>query len=323
MATYKGIQGYSVQKLSSDPTAGSGSDGQLWYNSTSGKFKITVAGTGAWASINPINTGRNRGAGGGIGTQTAGMIAGGFTPGQTAAVEQFDGTTWTEGPMADLPAVTSNAGQCGTQTAALVVGGISPAGATGVVNVWEGDGSTWTAGADYPTARESIAVGGIQTAALSIGGTPPTLDTCFKYDGTSWTATGAFIKVSALAGIAGVQTAAIAFGGTAGPTPSADAATFDGSTWTESTSMTTARDEFGWSTKGTQTLALASGSPPGTTEKWNGSSWTELANMGTGRHSMFSAGTSGGMWLAGGTPYTTIAEEWNDPVYAIKTVTVS
>ena len=49
MATYKGIQGYSVQKLSSDPTA-SEAVGQLWYNSGTGKFKISVAGAGAWAS---------------------------------------------------------------------------------------------------------------------------------------------------------------------------------------------------------------------------------------------------------------------------------
>jgi hypothetical protein len=32
MATYKGIQGYTVQKLSSDPTAAE-AVGQLWYNS--------------------------------------------------------------------------------------------------------------------------------------------------------------------------------------------------------------------------------------------------------------------------------------------------
>jgi len=42
MATYKGIQGYSVQKLSSDPTASSDTAGQLWYNSTEGAFKIVV-----------------------------------------------------------------------------------------------------------------------------------------------------------------------------------------------------------------------------------------------------------------------------------------
>ena len=46
MATYKGIQGYSVKKLSSDPTA-STAVGQLWYNSTEGAFKVSVSGPGA------------------------------------------------------------------------------------------------------------------------------------------------------------------------------------------------------------------------------------------------------------------------------------
>ena len=41
MGTYKGIQGYTVQKLATDPTA-SEAVGQLWYNSTAGKFKIVV-----------------------------------------------------------------------------------------------------------------------------------------------------------------------------------------------------------------------------------------------------------------------------------------
>ena len=58
MATYKGIQGYSVQKLSSDPTA-SEAEGQLWYNSTAGKFKISTAGAGAWASGGNVNQGRS------------------------------------------------------------------------------------------------------------------------------------------------------------------------------------------------------------------------------------------------------------------------
>ena len=46
MATYKGIQGYTVQKLSSDPTA-SEVVGQLWYNSTTGAFKIGTEAGGA------------------------------------------------------------------------------------------------------------------------------------------------------------------------------------------------------------------------------------------------------------------------------------
>ena len=56
MATYKGIQGYSVQTLASDPSPTASVEGQLWYNSTSGTYKIAVAGAAAWASGNNMNT---------------------------------------------------------------------------------------------------------------------------------------------------------------------------------------------------------------------------------------------------------------------------
>ena len=59
MATYKGIQGYTVQKLSSDPTVAD-TVGQLWYNSTSGKFKISTEGAGAWASGTAAPTATNQ-----------------------------------------------------------------------------------------------------------------------------------------------------------------------------------------------------------------------------------------------------------------------
>ena len=59
MADYKGIQGYTVQKLSSDPDK-SEADGQLWYNSSAGKFKIGTSATGAWASGGDINVPRYR-----------------------------------------------------------------------------------------------------------------------------------------------------------------------------------------------------------------------------------------------------------------------
>ena len=42
MATYKGIQGYTVQSLSSDPSASANTEGQVWYNSSTGDFKIVV-----------------------------------------------------------------------------------------------------------------------------------------------------------------------------------------------------------------------------------------------------------------------------------------
>ena len=39
MATYKGIQGYSVQKLASDPAASAATEGQVWYNTASAVLK--------------------------------------------------------------------------------------------------------------------------------------------------------------------------------------------------------------------------------------------------------------------------------------------
>jgi hypothetical protein len=53
MAEYKGIKGFKVQYLSSDP-----SDpiiGQTWYNSTSKDLKYTSATTaGTWASATSL-----------------------------------------------------------------------------------------------------------------------------------------------------------------------------------------------------------------------------------------------------------------------------
>jgi hypothetical protein len=51
MTTYKGIQGFSIQNLSADPS--NLIEGEMWYNSTSGVWKVeetTTAGT--WATGN-------------------------------------------------------------------------------------------------------------------------------------------------------------------------------------------------------------------------------------------------------------------------------
>ena len=91
MATYKGIQGYSVQKLSSDPTA-SEADGQLWYNSSSAKFKLGTAGTGAWASGGALNTARRGIAAGGAGARDSALSISGDSPSKSE-VEAYDGTS--------------------------------------------------------------------------------------------------------------------------------------------------------------------------------------------------------------------------------------
>jgi uncharacterized protein (DUF697 family) len=80
MAEYKGIKGFKVQYLSSDP-----SDpiiGQTWYNSTSKDLKYTGFATGTWASANSLNTVRYVLAG--CGTQTAALAFGGYGPAYSA-----------------------------------------------------------------------------------------------------------------------------------------------------------------------------------------------------------------------------------------------
>jgi hypothetical protein len=57
MATYKGIQGFTIQNLSADPS--NPIEGQVWYNSTSNVWKVEEATTaGAWATGNNMNTAR-------------------------------------------------------------------------------------------------------------------------------------------------------------------------------------------------------------------------------------------------------------------------
>jgi hypothetical protein len=57
MSEYKGIKGFSIQSLSADPA--DPNIGQVWYNSTSGSWKVTsVTTAGAWATGGNLNTAR-------------------------------------------------------------------------------------------------------------------------------------------------------------------------------------------------------------------------------------------------------------------------
>ena len=62
MATYKGIKGFKVDSLTSDPTT-EDSVGQFYYNSTSDAFKYVQPGAGTWASGGSLTTARERLAG--------------------------------------------------------------------------------------------------------------------------------------------------------------------------------------------------------------------------------------------------------------------
>ena len=87
------------------------------------------------------------------------------------------------------------------------------------------------------------------------------------------------------------------FGGQTPPAPSnsvtAENESWNGSSWTETGNINTARNQFAG--VGTNTAALGfGGRQPGRnetlTESWNGSAWTELSDLNTGRENMIGAG---------------------------------
>jgi len=334
MATYKGIQGNTVQSLGSDPPAAQ-SVGQLWYNSASNVWKVAVEGSGAWASGNNMQTARSTQAGNGI--QTAALAYGGDTGGASyqTATEEYDGTSWATSP-ASLNAARADFAGCGTTSATVAFGGTP--GPQAVTETF--DGSTWTTSpATLNTARIANAAAGTSTAALTTGGVNPPSATKLTetetFDGSTWTETGnalnrgrAYIRCAGK----GTTTASLAFVGyttTASPPTGAVESTesYNGSTWTTVNDLNNDTTRHG--AAGTQTSALSFGGdylPTGKTEKWDGTCWTEVANMAKSPaiYDMAFAGTSA-LALSGGgrTPTSAATEEWADPVYSIKTVTTS
>ena len=215
MATYKGIQGYTVQKLSSDPTVAD-TVGQLWYNSSAAKFKISTEGAGAWASGPTMLQAQD--AGGSCGIQTAAMFFGGRSPSTSGITDShtYNGTAWTETANL-LVGVYTQAG-FGTTTAAMSAGGDpAPPSRAGSVS-W--NGTSWTAANDLQLGRRHVMGCGTQTAGLISGGTiPATPGSTYReatelYDGTSWAAANKQTTAASLKTTFGTTTAAIAAGGT-------------------------------------------------------------------------------------------------------------
>ena len=91
----------------------------------------------SWTAIASINTSRS--SNGGAGTQTAGLIFGGYlgAPGLTSATELWNGTSWTTNPTGlGVPRGLGQQGS-GTQTSALAFGSGSPNTTT---EEWTGPG---------------------------------------------------------------------------------------------------------------------------------------------------------------------------------------
>jgi len=325
MTTYKEIFGKPVKFVSSD-LSGDATTGEIWYNSTTGKFKSLLA-TGAWSAGGNLTNARSE-IGSAVSAPTESALAfGGSDPAGNPSdkTEEYNGSGWSTGGALNTSRRTVQG--FGTQTAGVAAGGFNaPPGA--YHSVEEYNGSSWTANSapgELGTGRYNAGCSGTLTSGAIFGGSdvsPATITATEEYDGTNWTSGGALSTGRNGLGGVGTQTASLAFGGKE-PGISAKTEEYDGSSWTSVNSMNTAR--YLLSGGGTQTSMIAFGgttaSPAatgetGASEQYDGTTWTTSpASMATARYYAGGTGTSKDSAVVfGGNPgpgTTSLTEEYN------------
>ena len=320
MADYTDIYGKRVKVFDPEPTLNSSYEGQVWYDSTTGTLKSAVA-IEAFTSGSNLSTGRFSSAG--AGSQTASLIAGGYSTAGTDLTEEYNGSGWSTGGT--LNQARYYIGGAGTQTSALAMSGRNPPAGWALANTEEYNGTAWTNTTASPTALNQVTTTGTQTAALlwggvaSPGGSKQT--TTFELNSESWTAGGALPVGLKVAGAFGTQTAAMSAGNGDGST-----LYYNGSTWSDQSATVPYSGSDYWNyggTSGTQTAGILMGGGPGavtTTAKWDGSTWSSNPAMAVARLTgpMGPIGTStAGLIASGNAPgpvYTTATEEFNSSI---------
>ena len=329
MTTYKDIRGTHITTVTTDPPAPV--NGQMWYNSTTQVMKGFVSNpVGSWATGGNLNSARAI-TRGGLGTLTAGIVAGGNP--LTADTEAYNGTNWTE--VNNLNTGRFNGNGFGLNSAGILATGYTT---TNVANVESWDGTNWTEVNDVNTARRGPCGGGTATSGLITSGTGG-LANVELWNGTSWTET-TDLSTPRASGQASAtdSTAAIVYGGY-NPAASATIASnesWNGSSWTEVNDLNTARSNgqgVGTSTDGLlaagykDTPSPAANVSPAVTELWNGTSWTETTDVPTStrNYGVSSNGTTSAAFLAGGYTSTEVATtfEWTAPTTSTVTFTAS
>ena len=307
MATYANTKGFTVQTVSSDPSA-SAAAGGTWASAPNlnvarsrigGSTQATataglIFGNGdpphgeteeyngsTWSEGGDMQEGRYISYGGG-GTQTATITAGGLDPAsspsyQTVFSEEYNGTAWTE--VNEISEGRLDCTTFGTSTSALLVGGAEAAGGPGTVTSVESwNGSSWSSGTAIPTARQEMAGWGLSTAGAIVGGSQdsnPTMTAeTVEWNGSAWTAGGDYSSVVKYFAAFGTADNGIAAGGSNGPSKLAVAANYNGTSWTEVAEIATARQgNMANGASGTSGLTAGGEIPPGAqsnaTEVWD------------------------------------------------------
>jgi hypothetical protein len=281
-------------------------EGQVFYRSDTGDFKVSLTqfGTGAWASGGNMSTTRAQASS--AGTQTAALVAGGAAPPSSGTVnsEEYNGSAWAEGDNLNN-AVRLQCGR-GTQTSALSMGG-SYSG----TESYNGTSWTETGHATNTTRSQAGAGGSSNTSGIFFGGEgSPFADhkaSTEVYNGSSWTEVSELNTGRTQVSGSGTATSAIAAAGHPGSGYTQDAESWDGTSWTEIANLNTGLEgRMGFGADNTTAFVVGGRSPyQAITEQWNGSSWTEVADMSTARYNGSGMGSFDGLIAGGSTSGTT------------------
>jgi len=260
---------------------------------------------------------------------TAGGQGPGGSPGPTRAESyNYDGSSWTANP--NLNTTRDYMAGFGIQTSALICGGsLPPGGPANYANVEEWDGTTWTEIADLSSARRLMGSAGTAPSGMVFGGDPGTLTLTEEFNksanvitAAAW-ASGGNLPASWYgvgASQFGTQNSGLSFAGNNPGAYTGNTASFlyDGSSWTATPSLSTARAYL--SGFGTATSAVGAGGATGpgakvtSTEEYDGSSWTAGGALNTARSMAGTAGASitSGVLFGGAEPSASNkTEEYN------------
>ena len=335
MSTYRAVKGYNIKKVSSNPA--NPKEGQIWYNSTTSRLKVQQSLAGAWESANAklrLSEGPAT-----IGSKVGMVAVGGYAPGgHTAAVDEYNGTTYSVGT--NYP-TTNYAGQgAGTLTAGLIAGG-NQSGSTYKNESYTYDGSSWTSAPNLNKARNGCATSiGTQTAALIHGGYDNASPLAGRaeteeFNGTSWSEQNDLSTGRAHGGSGGTQTAGIYFCGettnsgtfnTRCPNTTEE---YDGSSWSGGGTVPGNFTRLNGSGLQTACFRIGGASPTvvSTTDYYNGSSWASAASLGSAQNWASSGGTGANDSIIGGgrgsSSYTSVTQEYSNPLVTTRSVDVS
>jgi len=271
------------------------------------------------------------------GTQTAAINSFGATnnpvpgnsgDGDNAISLEYDGSSWTAGPNGNgVVPLSGHTMGAGTQTDALFAGGPP-------TNSCKYDGTTFTVGPALGTAQPANGQSSGPAGAgwIAHGSPVPSVGTDtqeFNKSANVITA-AAWASASALntgrqssSGFGQSNTLAVSASGETSGTNIANTENYNGTSWSNSGNVSSARRQAG--AAGTQTSGLLYGGDTSTastgytnaTEEYNGSSWTAGGSLGTTRKTNNGIGTqtaavaAGGQTPAGPNAHVATTEEYN------------